>query len=39
MIGNFIHFLQTVLTENRAAELSDHPLTQQILANLRSAEA
>jgi tetratricopeptide (TPR) repeat protein len=38
-IGNLNHFLQTVLTENRAAELSDHPLTQQILANLRSAEA
>jgi hypothetical protein len=37
--NNFSQFLQTVLTENRAAELSDYPLTQQLLANLCSAEA
>jgi hypothetical protein len=37
--SSFFHFLQTALTENRTAELSDHPLTQQLLASLRSAEA
>jgi tetratricopeptide (TPR) repeat protein len=39
VIGNFFQFLQTALTENRIAELSDHPLTQEILTELRSADA
>jgi tetratricopeptide (TPR) repeat protein len=32
---NFIHFLQQVTAENRTAELSEDPLTQKLLADLR----
>jgi tetratricopeptide (TPR) repeat protein len=32
---NFVDFLMTTIKENRTAELSDHPLTQQLLAQLR----
>jgi tetratricopeptide (TPR) repeat protein len=38
-LRSFLNFLQTVLTENRTAELSDSPLTQNFLTQLRSAEA
>jgi tetratricopeptide (TPR) repeat protein len=33
--SNFIFFLQQVIAENRTPELSDHPLTQKLLADLR----
>jgi hypothetical protein len=37
-IGSFLHLFQAVITENRTAELSDAPFTQQLLAALRSVE-
>jgi hypothetical protein len=33
-LRNFITFVQTVLAAGRAAELSDHPLTQALLQEL-----
>jgi len=35
---NFADFLMTTIKENRTAELSDHPLTQTLLAQLRPNE-
>jgi hypothetical protein len=32
---NLYGFLQKVITENRTAELSDNPMTQKLLADLR----
>ncbi|OCQ90985.1 hypothetical protein BCR12_04320 [Limnothrix sp. P13C2] len=34
VLGNFVTFVQTVIETDRAAELSDHPLTQSILQQL-----
>jgi len=34
VLGNFRVFVQTVIEADRAAELSDHPLTQSILQQL-----
>ncbi len=36
-ISNFVYLLQQVITAGRTAELSDHPITQGILASLKSA--
>jgi tetratricopeptide (TPR) repeat protein len=36
--GNFEKFLQKVIAADRTAELSDHPLTQHLLAQLRTNE-
>jgi tetratricopeptide (TPR) repeat protein len=38
VLGNFQIFLQQVIAADRTAELSDHPLTQQLLAQLRTNE-
>ena len=36
MINNFIFFLQQVIRDNRESELSDNPLTQNLLAQLKN---
>ncbi|MEM9771396.1 MAG: tetratricopeptide repeat protein [Cyanobacteria bacterium P01_D01_bin.73] len=36
VIKNFQHFIQTVIEKNRIAQLSDHPLTRQILQQLQN---
>ncbi|KKI98295.1 tetratricopeptide repeat family protein, partial [Prochlorothrix hollandica PCC 9006 = CALU 1027] len=37
VFNNFATFLQTVITENQTAQLSDHPLTQHLLQALQSS--
>ncbi|WP_242025527.1 tetratricopeptide repeat protein [Leptolyngbya sp. FACHB-36] len=37
VLENFLLFLQQVIRENRAAELSDYPVTQQLIQQLQAS--